>query len=417
MPPADMSRHSRDARCVRIVLLAALVAGAVLAWQGLIAIRPRRYPEIPSESVARRYADWIERPFVTVMREDAAGNPVPRKYPVPGPSPIDAMCLPRSAEAEAPEGTPSFRRIVPMLSVDWWFVPAAMQMVARLNADGRPGREPSVSASYFGLAELIQYSPGGNCIDWDADMVPDAMITDAPTEEDAEAERAEGASPLERTLLAYDPLVFHVPADSPVTNLTTAQLRRIFVDRVRTWRDAGVDMPGLVLAYAREEEDEAQRRAGEWLGGGAFFSYYGCGAPRRKNALGRLLAEIFGERRGADGRVPDGEMEPFRVHPGAIGFSMLVQAAPFVADGTVRLLSVDGVAPTAENIAAGLYPMGRSLEFITLPDDNRWKFPTPPEDVRAIVDYLRSPPGRRLIESAGYLPAPDGAPLPPIRRH
>ena len=104
---------------------------------------------------------------------------------------------------------------------------------------------------------------------------------------------------------------------------------------------------------------------------------------------------------------PGGEMDPFRPRPGAIGFSMHVQAAPFVEDGTIRLLAVDGFFPTADNVARGFYPVGRSLELVRASHGD--------PDLKEIRDYLRSDTGRRLVESAGYLPSPDGAPLPPLR--
>lgn len=275
------------------------------------------------------------------------------------------------------------------------------------------------------MADLIHYSPPGQCIDWCVDL-PEAMITDAPTHEDEEAALDEihgpcwspsyivdPASPLDRTLLAYDPLVFHVPADSPVTNLTTDQLRAVFVDRVPTWRAAGVDAPGRIFAYERDECDRAQRLAADWLKGTGSLERLNFAAPRSKRPA-KSLREWWEELRHGvryDGDDP-GAMQPFVDRPGAIGFSMMVQAAPFVEDGTIRLLSVDGVAPTAENIASGLYPVGRSLELVTY-----GILPAFTNNVGILRDYLRSEPGRRLLESAGYLPAPPGAPLPPVREN
>ena len=97
----------------------------------------------------------------------------------------------------------------------------------------------------------------------------------------------------------------------------------------------------------------------------------------------------------------DGHLAEFRARPGAIGYSMHVMAAPLVREGTIRLLSVDGAAPTAENIASGLYPPGRTLELVAVDP--------PSENVRRLAAFLRSPAGRGLLASAGFLPVPPSA--------
>ena len=86
--------------------------------------------------------------------------------------------------------------------------------------------------------------------------------------------------------------------------------------------------------------------------------------------------------------------------PDAIGYSMHVMAAPLVREGMVRLISVGGAAPTAADIAAGHYPPGRVLELITAkPQDG---------NLRKLAAFLRSPMGRALLASAGFIPvSPD----------
>ena len=95
-------------------------------------------------------------------------------------------------------------------------------------------------------------------------------------------------------------------------------------------------------------------------------------------------------------RYPDIPSEDVSVKPCAIGYSMHVMAAPLVREGQIRLLSVDGVAPTAVAIAAGHYPPGRTLELIVIgpPSDN----------VRKLAAFLLSPAGRDLLASAGFIP-------------
>ena len=428
----------RKRRAVRIAAagVAALFLVAAVGPSVERAFAPKAWTEIPSEAVVRRYLDWKRSPVHSSFSDDGAGGWIQHDTPKPVPIPIPDRCLPRPGAPELPHPSAVFDRFLPRIVVDPWFFPAASNLYVLLSAGAIPDKgDFPVFETYFGMADLIHYSPPGQCIDWCVDL-PEAMITDAPTHEDEEAALDEihgpcwspsyivdPASPLDRTLLAYDPLVFHVPADSPVTNLTTDQLRAVFVDRVPTWHAAGVDAPGRIFAYERDECDRAQRLAADWLKGTGSLERLSFDAPRRKPPVKRpktpfrervrdILRGDFWNESGYEAFSSDGAMQPFVDRPGAIGFSMMVQAAPFVEDGTIRLLSVDGVAPTAENIASGLYPVGRSLELVTY-----GILPAFTNNVGILRDYLRSEPGRRLLESAGYLPAPPGAPLPPVREN
>lgn len=390
----------------------AAVAGAG-AWAWNVVLRAK-YPAIPSEAVVLRYLDWVREPVWRTGRTDPeTGEIVWTETPKAFPGDIPDKCLPRSAEADPPDPRPVFWRGLPRMAVSPWFLPAAERMYEALVPDSRLPNAPEwFFPSETAVEELVVSDFGESLIR--------AALGDAPTIFHEEEERyyweslppSYGPPPdpaIERTLLAYDPLVFHVPADSPVTNLTTDQLRKIFVDRVPTWRDAGVDAPGRVFAYEREYGERAQLLAAAWLKGTGILERLSFDAPRKRYPV-RSVRRWWSVLRTGYYTIddpPGGTMEPFRPRPGAIGFSMHVQAAPFVENGTIRLLAVDGIFPTADNIARGFYPVGRSLELVSTSHGD--------PDLKTIRDYLRSDAGRRLVESAGYLPAPDDAPLPPLR--
>lgn len=63
----------------------------------------------------------------------------------------------------------------------------------------------------------------------------------------------------------------------------------------------------------------------------------------------------------------------------------------------LSLVKRDGdVAPSAENIASGKYPMSRGLFLITNGE--------PEGDIKTFVDFMLSPEGQKLVEKHGYLP-------------
>jgi hypothetical protein len=75
--------------------------------------------------------------------------------------------------------------------------------------------------------------------------------------------------------------------------------------------------------------------------------------------------------------------------PGREFFTVADDAAP------VKLLSVNGVAPTEENIRSGLYPFTVDIFAVTAGTGN--------PNVRKLIDWLLSPQGQELIEKVGYV--------------
>ena len=69
----------------------------------------------------------------------------------------------------------------------------------------------------------------------------------------------------------------------------------------------------------------------------------------------------------------------------------------FVMRGDARVISLDGVYPTIENIKNGSYPLARKLYFVTLGQ--------PSPGARAFIDYILSPAGQQIAMDNGFIPA------------
>jgi phosphate transport system substrate-binding protein len=68
----------------------------------------------------------------------------------------------------------------------------------------------------------------------------------------------------------------------------------------------------------------------------------------------------------------------------------------FVMPGDTKVISLDRVQPTIENIKNETYPLARKLYFITLGE--------PSPGARAFVDYILSPDGQKIAEENGFIP-------------
>ena len=63
----------------------------------------------------------------------------------------------------------------------------------------------------------------------------------------------------------------------------------------------------------------------------------------------------------------------------------------------VRMLAVDGIEPTEENIRSGRYPITSTLYAVRLASN------TANANVNALWDWLRSDTAAELLESSGYV--------------
>lgn len=321
-----------------------------------------RFADIPSETVLFSH-NWR---WSVNGNGDAVLLPKTRQ----GLCPCDGMTFrpPRSDPiAGPPPPELRFEGAAPRLKSSAWARPVITKALAALADPAAP--PPDQVCQTRSLDDLAP----------DAETPCDAiLLLSASGKEEGSATQSDDT--LFRTIVAWDPLVFHVPAASPVRDLSPETLADIFCGRVRTWRELGFDDGHAILPFEREWNEDAQTLALAWLAPGQ--KGFETPRPRWKSWT--------------DEDAADGHLAEFRAKPGAIGYSMHVMAAPLVREGMVRLISVGGAAPTAADIAAGHYPPGRVLELIT----------TKPQDdnLRKLAEFLRSPMGRALLASAGFIP-------------
>ncbi|MBQ9344456.1 MAG: substrate-binding domain-containing protein [Kiritimatiellae bacterium] len=205
----------------------------------------------------------------------------------------------------------------------------------------------------------------------------DAVFGLAPSDDQVAAAAEHGVA-FNLTPIARDAFVFFVHADNPCTNLTTAQVRDIYSGRARTWRDVGVPFDARLVPFQRNENSGSQTTLERIMGGTPIMP------PLKEDRLGGM-GDIFHD-------VAD-----YRNRSGAIGFSFRYYATELVNAGKIRLLSLDGVPPTPENIRSGRYPFVIESYLVTT------TAPRSP-DVQRLAAFLTSPSGRALVTAVGYVP-------------
>jgi phosphate transport system substrate-binding protein len=227
--------------------------------------------------------------------------------------------------------------------------------------------------SYGGSDDLFEWLYKEIRFQWDWRC--DAVFGLAPSEEQVAAAATNGVA-FDLTPVARDAFVFFVHADNPATNLTSQQVRDIYSGKAKTWREAGVEWDAPLLPFQRNKNSGSQTTLERIMGDTPIMP------PMEEDRLGGM-GDIFRD-------VAD-----YRNRRGAIGFSFRYYATELVAAGKIRLLSLDGVAPTVENIRSGAYPFVTESYLVTAGERTG--------DVRRLAAFLTSPTGRALVEAVGYV--------------
>ena len=86
----------------------------------------------------------------------------------------------------------------------------------------------------------------------------------------------------------------------------------------------------------------------------------------------------------------------YRNYPNAIGYTFLYFATGMVGNGAIRLLEIDGVAPTRATLRDGIYPFTTELYAVTAGSKN--------PNLPIFIEWMLSQQGQRLVEKTGYTP-------------
>ena len=80
----------------------------------------------------------------------------------------------------------------------------------------------------------------------------------------------------------------------------------------------------------------------------------------------------------------------------AIGYSFRYYTTVMNENSGLKVISLNGIEPTAENIGNGTYPVSVNFYAVIRSDAD--------ENTRAFIDWMLSPEGQAIIEKTGYVP-------------
>ena len=181
---------------------------------------------------------------------------------------------------------------------------------------------------------------------------------------------------LEFIPIGSEAFVFFVNEKNPLDDISLADVRRIYTGEITKWSDLGVDGLGEIVAFQRDEGSGSQTAIENLIGKENLME-----APGREIAgMGEMIY-----------RVAD-----YKNFKNAIGYSFRYYTTVMNKNSGLKVLSLNGVEPTAETIKSGTYPVAGNFYAVIRSDAG--------ENVRGFIDWMLSDEGQKIIEETGYVP-------------
>jgi len=178
--------------------------------------------------------------------------------------------------------------------------------------------------------------------------------------------------------ICYDAFVFITHKDNPVDNLSVEQIQKIYTGEITNWKEVGGnDQP--IRAFQREENSGSQTTMEKQVMKGKKM------LPPDKieivTGMGELL-EVVGE---------------YQNSGASLGYTFKYYIDTLYKAENVKTLSVNGVAPTAENIRSGAYPFTTHYFGVIRSEDKE-------KAGGKFLNWMLTEAGQKCIKQAGYIP-------------
>ena len=170
-------------------------------------------------------------------------------------------------------------------------------------------------------------------------------------------------------VVSMDGVCVVVHPSNPVTQLSTAQIRDIYMGKITNWKEVGgTDLP--IIAISRDTSS------------GTYETFHGL--VMNKEKMGSSV-EYVNSNSQAHARV--------KSTVGAIGYVGIG-----FLDENVKALKVDGILPSRQTIASGQYPIARPLFMFTN------GYPKLGSMIFKFCTFYLTETGQEIIEAKGFIP-------------
>jgi len=205
----------------------------------------------------------------------------------------------------------------------------------------------------------------------------DLILVPAPSEEEQKLAKMKGIN-LEIVPIVKDAFVFFVNENNPIENLSLNQVQNIYSGKIKNWKDVG-SFEKEILAFQRPESSASQKGMEELIMKGV-------------KMMTPITETVFQQEADIVDIISDYDnME------NAIGYSYYYYASTIYTDDEMKLLSVNGIKPSYDNIQTGLYSL--QTQYFAVIRKNE------PENsnTRKLLNAMISEQGQNIAKEAGYV--------------
>ena len=227
------------------------------------------------------------------------------------------------------------------------------------------------------IEDIVDCTTTGSAYKKIVDGSCDIIFVAGPSEEQ-EAYAAQKGVTLEYIPIGREAFVFFVNPKNPIEDLSLQQIQDIYSGKITKWTELGVRGMGKIQAFQREEGSGSQTALKRFV--------------MRDVPLMTARKETTSD--GMGGMVE--RVSAYRNNRGAIGYSFRFYTTELMSGFQVKLLSVNGVAPTVENIENGTYALASEFYAVVRSDAS--------DNTRALLEWICGPQGQELVRKAGYTP-------------
>lgn len=216
----------------------------------------------------------------------------------------------------------------------------------------------------------------------------DAMIASVYPAEDILALAKENNVELELIPIAYDAMVFFTNKDNPAKGLTTQQITDIYVDnKYSNWKELG-GSDSVLYPYARNYDSGSHAQMERH-----FLKGKDINDKIRRETTSVSMANVLTDVMDAETEEPKGFGLGYSIYYYFKNMDLFYET-----DTYLKLLEIDGVAPTDDTIADGSYPLSNNTYVVIRKDE--------PEDsvARRFADFMLSDLGQECVNQAGFGP-------------
>jgi len=181
--------------------------------------------------------------------------------------------------------------------------------------------------------------------------------------------------------ICKDAFVFIIHRDNPVESLTVEQVRGIYEGRIKNWKELGG--PDLAIEpYQRNENSGSQTGMKELV----------MQDRRMIKPIRRLRLESMSS-------MVDVVAAEYTNGPAAIGYTYRYYIENQYQNENIKMLRIEGAAPTDENVISGAYPL--VTEYVGVVREAGHENQAPP---MVFLDWILSEEGQACVKQAGYIP-------------